>query len=676
MATRSTPFWSFLISCSGALVLISCGSGSRSPLSLAPGLDPPQVSAAVTTVPAGQIQIQAIAPWPLPDRIQLQSITFVALPGSDLANRTYIADLVDAFTSFDLNKPLTLANHPEATLSIQVHSIETANLLFLNDFPAVTFDDFVLAFALSQLPVSLRDPDNITSLANDLFQSRDLEYAPEDLDPVPDATNTDFVTGGTPSPDLNDVAAIYAALQLPAALRTPENLALVINAVTDGTLTATDIIAIPGAAPQTTVTLVNTSLDGTTPDDGLCTLREAIDSTDTGSCGTEQGVIQFDPDTLAGATITLNSTLQIERDVEIQGLPDNRIAIDGNQSVLIFSILSGTVTIDNLNIVDGYGIGAFPYGPFVGGILNNGILTVNNSTISGNGGYYGGGIINFNTMTVNNSTITGNLSFRVGGISNDPGASLVVNNSTISGNVAAQGDGGLRNFGNTTVNNSTISGNLGRGVSNNGTMVINNSTISGNVDSYGGGGIENDFNSTLTINNSTISNNLVLGDFAAGLYNDGTLTISNSTLSGNVPAGLASDFGELSASNTLIVNSVGPNCSNSLLDATNLSDDNSCGSAQVDASAGEVTVFGSLDANGTTIVTGDPNGTLTPLQTHALLTGHPAIDAGDTTLIPPDEADQDTDGDTTEPVPFDQRGTGFDRVLGISVDIGAFEFSP
>ena len=46
---------------------------------------------------------------------------------------------------------------------------------------------------------------------------------------------------------------------------------------------------------------------------------------------------------------------------------------------------------------------------------------------------------------------------------------------------------------------------------------------------------------------------------------------------------------------------------------------------------------------------------------NALLTGSVAIDAGDSSLLPP--------SDTT-----DQRGTGFVRVFGGNVDVGAFEF--
>ena len=60
-------------------------------------------------------------------------------------------------------------------------------------------------------------------------------------------------------------------------------------------------------------------------------------------------------------------------------------------------------------------------------------------------------------------------------------------------------------------------------------------------------------------------------------------------------------------------------------------------------------------------------------RTHALLPGSPAINAGNSSLLPADTNDLDGDGNTTEPIPFDQRGTGFDRVFGGQIDIGAVE---
>jgi hypothetical protein len=51
----------------------------------------------------------------------------------------------------------------------------------------------------------------------------------------------------------------------------------------------------------------------------------------------------------------------------------------------------------------------------------------------------------------------------------------------------------------------------------------------------------------------------------------------------------------------------------------------------------------------------------------------PAIDGGEPTVLPPDVTDLDGDGDTTEPIPYDQRGRNFNRVLQFAPDIGAVE---
>jgi VCBS repeat-containing protein len=62
-----------------------------------------------------------------------------------------------------------------------------------------------------------------------------------------------------------------------------------------------------------------------------------------------------------------------------------------------------------------------------------------------------------------------------------------------------------------------------------------------------------------------------------------------------------------------------------------------------------------------------------PTLTHTPLVGSLAIDAGDNSVLPTDTQDLDGDGDTEEPIPFDQRGDGFNRVVGDAVDIGAVE---
>src|SRR5262249_58155862 len=124
---------------------------------------------------------------------------------------------------------------------------------------------------------------------------------------------------------------------------------------------------------------------------------------------------------------------------------------------------------------------------------------------------------NGGTLTIERSTISGN----GGGISRSVGllnfADVAIENSTISGNV---GQGVTNLYGNLTIQSSTISANQGGGVGNvGGRVAIANSTISGNIANTGGG----------------LSNNhSVYGycDFF-GSCSPGTVTLSNSVIAGN-----------------------------------------------------------------------------------------------------------------------------------------------
>ena len=79
-------------------------------------------------------------------------------------------------------------------------------------------------------------------------------------------------------------------------------------------------------------------------------------------------------------------------------------------------------------------------------------------------------------LTVNNSTISGNSTGGVGGGIDVVAGSCTVSNSTLNANTAA----------------STTSGEGGGGISNSGTLTVTNSTFSANVATTAdGGGIDN-----------------------------------------------------------------------------------------------------------------------------------------------------------------------------------------
>ena len=224
--------------------------------------------------------------------------------------------------------------------------------------------------------------------------------------------------------------------------------------------------------------------------------------------------------------------------------------------------------------------------------------------------------------------VGGDVAERGGAIRNQS-ENLTVTQSTISGSAATQSGGGIWNLGTLTLDSSTISGNAattfgGGGIYNEGTATVTSSTISGNTSASYGGGIYN-YYGILQVDLSTISGNSAsTGGGIANYY--GTATINN-TIIANSPSGLdvTDSGGGLSGTNNLIEDGSGA---------------------------------------GIATVTGDP--LLGPLQnnggptlTHAISMTSPAFQAGDP-------------GFTTPP-DFDQRGSGFARVAGGNVDIGAFE---
>src|SRR6266508_1749050 len=274
---------------------------------------------------------------------------------------------------------------------------------------------------------------------------------------------------------------------------------------------------------------VNTTDDNITSGDGFCTLREAITNansnsdTTSGDCaaGTGDDSITFS----VSGTITLASTLPAISDpagLTIDGTAQS-LTISGNIMVQVIVVNSGAaLVVQNLTIANGRS------GGNGGGIENNGMLRVTNSTFSANGALLsGGGIDNgmVSELTVTNSTFSGNSADVGGGIKN--GGTLTVADSTFSFNSAGNG-GGIRSGGtltgiHSTVTNSTFSGNsavVGGGIDN-GTLselTVTNSTFFGNsADSYGGG--INGF-VPVTLRNTTVANSPSGGN-CSGSFIDG-----------------------------------------------------------------------------------------------------------------------------------------------------------
>ncbi|MGL6076032.1 MAG: beta strand repeat-containing protein [Fimbriiglobus sp.] len=248
-------------------------------------------------------------------------------------------------------------------------------------------------------------------------------------------------------------------------------------------------------------------------------------------------------------------------------------------------------------------------------------LTIQNGA-AGEGGLFngGGGIVNLEALTLDRVSIVNNKStFSGGGVTVFFGT-LNVKNSTISGNSSNVNGGGV----------SSINGNV----------VISNSTISGNNAGKNGGGVLFDTASNLVIKNSTITLNKADSDNSGGgkgggvLIGLGTAEIFSSIVAGNL-VGSSGSFPDVSGTakvSTVVISNTAGLTTTATSDPTTIF----VGSPSLDA----------LANNGG------------PTQTHALQAGGLPIDKG----VNPDAL-------TT-----DQRGTGFNRLTGTAVDIGAFEF--
>jgi hypothetical protein len=256
-------------------------------------------------------------------------------------------------------------------------------------------------------------------------------------------------------------------------------------------------------------------------------------------------------------------------------------------------------------------------------------VRITNGTYSGVYGFH---------ITITDSIIDGNQSpTGAGGVT--AVCDLTIADSTVSNNT--RGGGILTNA--LTMTNTTVSGNSGDpgGISA-ATATITNSTISGNTAPYAGStaGIAV---TSATLKFVTITANSILGGNASvgvGLYTSGATTLSHTVITGNTGAPGSSDV-EISGATPgwpigdhNWAGSIGPNAQIGLNNSAFIS---SCPAVNL----------GALANNGG------------GKQTHALLSGSCLLDAGDVC--------------SATALPYDERGSGHNRCVNGSLDIGAFE---
>lgn len=319
------------------------------------------------------------------------------------------------------------------------------------------------------------------------------------------------------------------------------------------------VASFTAAGPSTAGLLCNV------PSGAHGSIQEAIDDA---GCA----VIAVDSDTFV-------ENLTISRNLTIRGAGVGETVLDAAGVGRGASVdMGATVTLRGMTITGANtGLGG-------AGILNYGVLTVEDSSVSGNttSDTAGGGIDNYGTLTITNGSIANNHVTGMngsGGAIFNSGGTITVTNSTFSGN--------------TTDYRSSVIHNQGGG-----STTFRSVTVSGNDSGSNGGAILNVAGSTVGIRNST---------FARNRAGAGPTSILN--------YGAANEFG---VRNSIIVDGDGnsASCQGAIGSyGRSVYGDDSCSATASDLASTDP-MIGPLANNGG------------PVRTHALLAGSPAIDLG------------------------------------------------
>jgi subtilisin family serine protease len=270
-------------------------------------------------------------------------------------------------------------------------------------------------------------------------------------------------------------------------------------------------------------------------------------------------------------------------------------------------------------------------------------------------------------MTINGAnavTVNAQNASRVFNVDDGTGTkrNVTITGMTIRGGNAANG-GGILNRENLTLEEVLLTSNsatFGAGLWDAGDTTFRRSAITNNPATNAGGAVYHG-NGTLNIQESTLSGNTA--DTGGGIHNYfGSATIARSTISGN-SSGMWS-FGNLGYAQT--------NVNNSIISGNTSGDVVRHGNFPNTFISGGYNIVGGGTASGAFNQTGDQvgvdpllgslgnNGGPTP--TYTLLPGSPAINRGNPAIASPPATDQ--------------RGTGFPRIRGGVIDIGAVEAQP
>jgi len=416
-------------------------------------------------------------------------------------------------------------------------------------------------------------------------------------------------------------------------------------------------------------------------DHGSGSLRQALANANSGD------TIDLTQLSCSEITLTTGSITFTQSGITLQGPGSKYLSISGNDvyTPLVHTGL-GRLYVDDLSIEHGMRDGGIY--PGRGGCIYGDHVYVNDSVISSctarteDATYFyravGGGVFGYSSVSLYDSS--------------------VIDSSAVAPTSEAWG-GGIATYGSASIAHSFIGGNYstsrgGGAYAHDGLLVSYSTFDSNNAGTYCGAFCAA---GEITIFDSAISNNQAISAVGGAElyvpYDSPPPTIVNSTISGNRSAfaggiqiirdngiygahiansTIAFNHEDASARHGAGLNLYGQAVTGFDLESTILSNntygpgsnaDDVGGSASiVITGAGNLIGYSTLPVPSDTILGQDP--LLAPLAfnggataTHALLSGSPAIDAGNNTMS---EA-------------FDQRGSGYPRMIGSAPDIGAYE---
>ena len=404
--------------------------------------------------------------------------------------------------------------------------------------------------------------------------------------------------------------------------------------------------------------IVNSPGD-TIAEDGLLTLREAIEAISTGTqvgdapapiqlSGDYPLFIRFD-DAILGQTITLaQGDLDITESVWIQGPGAELLTIDAGGEDRAFAVQeAGNVWISGLTIENGAsgsnqgGGGIWAYDTDFR-LTDMVVRQCGSHAVS----------VGCGTLSLADSTFLNNPNgaIIVRGNADDPSSSHNIVNCLFDNNGTGWNRGGAVYSVDASVLivNSRLQGNRteygGAVYTASGEVEIVNSAFTGNT-AERGGAVYGDANATITITNSTLAGNAASEGAGIYMYGDGDLKLQSSILFHDGQTEVVYDDGQYAVEDMLI--GIDPHFVRNPSDGGDGWGDNPQ-TPSIDESANDD--YGDL----------------------RLRVDSPARDEGDNDLLPADTFDLDADGDVSETLPVDLAGTT--RIQGGTVDIGAYEF--